>query len=232
VARDACTTCHTGARGAPGGVPPLSPERIRSAYREWWPDAAARPGVALPIVKGRTGAPDAVEALSKLALDPEASWFYRASAARLLGRYPDRALEAIARLMRSEDARVRAAAAGSLVGIRGEAADSILLGALQDESPAVRARAARAALSGWWRVRANRRLLEGVIDALAGQVVADPADDRDWFRLGAAHQIAGDAAKAIDAYEKKLLLDPYARYVRETVEKLRREVTAEGDGGK
>jgi predicted TPR repeat methyltransferase len=75
-------------------------------------------------------------------------------------------------------------------------------------------------------------LLEGVIDALVEQVAADPADDLRWFRLGAAYQIAGETAKAIEAYEKKLLLDPHARLVRETVRKLRREIGWTEDEGK
>jgi hypothetical protein len=224
VAVDACTTCHTGARGAPGGVPMLTPERIRAAYREWWPKAVVRPAESVPIAAARTGDPKSVTGLVAVAEDPNALRLFRASATVLLGRFPDRALPHLKRLIRSEDSLIRRCAADALGAIPGTEADSMLLKAVYDESAAVRSRAARAALRGWTRVQKNPRLLEAVIDVLTEDANAVPEDDTRWFLLGAAHQLAGEPEKAIAAYERKLQLDPYAALVRRTVETLRKQV--------
>jgi len=221
VARDACTTCHSGGRGAPGGVPELSRERLRKAWREWWPAAGVRPPHSVPIAAARSGDASSVSGLAALAANESAPPIFRASAAKLLGRFPERALPHLSKLIGSEDSLVRRAAADALGSIRGPEADSMLLKAVFDESAAVRSRAARAALRGWARVRRNRRLLEAVIDVLAESAAAVPEDDGRWFLLGAAHQIAGDLPNAVIAYERKLQLDPYASLVRKTVKELK-----------
>jgi hypothetical protein len=130
----------------------------------------------------------------------------------------------LAGLVSHPDSLVRRNAAAALAGRRGEIADGLLLRALVDDSAAVRSRAARAALAGWDRVRQNRALLDAALGVLAEDAEAVPDDDRRWFRLGAARQIAGDAAGALRAYERKLLLDPYAANVRLAVERLRASV--------
>lgn len=222
VAQDACTWCHTADRGAPGGVPALDRATIVDAYGRWWPEAKTRPGWAAPIRAAREGDPAAYDPLVRIAADGKAPRLVRASAAKLMGRFPHRAQKDLFRLFRSEDDMVRRAVADALGGIVTPEADSVLLKALNDESPAVRSRAARAALRGWERVRKNRRLLEAVIDVLGEETTAIPEDDLRWFLLGAAKQIAGDDEGAIRAYEMKLRLDPYATLVRKTVAALKR----------
>jgi hypothetical protein len=221
IAKDACNWCHGAGRGAPGGVPGLSRGRILGAYREWWPGAKSRPTWAAPIRAGRDGDPAAVAPLAKIAADAAAPRLVRASAAKLLGRFPTGTQKTLFRLFRSEDDLVRRAVADALGGFRTAEADSVLLKALNDESAAVRSRAARAALRGWTRVQKNERLLEAVIDVLVEETAAVPEDDLRWFLLGAARQIAGDDAGAIAAYEMKLRLDPDAALVRKAVDALK-----------
>jgi predicted TPR repeat methyltransferase len=91
----------------------------------------------------------------------------------------------------------------------------------------VRGEAARAALSGWSRVQENADLLKAILPVLQAEAEAVPLEDTRWFRLGAARQIAGDVKGAIEAYERKLELDPYAAYVRKTVADLKASLEKE-----
>ena len=220
-ATDACTGCHTGARGAPGGVPRLSRDRIAGAYRNWWPDPAPRPDWAAAIEAGRVGGPEALAALIAAAGNEETPRIARASAVRLMGRFPTEAARDLLRLAADPDDLVRRNAIGGLAAVPGEVVDAVLHGALLDDSAAVRRRAAEAAIAGWDRVTRNRSLLDALIPVLEERTDLVPEDDRAWFLLGAARQIAGDLRGAIEAYEGKLALDPYARLVRETVVRLR-----------
>jgi hypothetical protein len=220
-ARDACTWCHSGAGGAPGGVPLLDRRRLEKAHAEWWPDAARRPGWAETLAAGRSGDAGAAEALLALVRNEGAPRVARASAVLLLGRLPEVPEEELIGLVRHQDDLVRRAAVAGLQGVRSDLADAVLHKALLDESAAVRYRAARAALAGWERVRANPTLLGEVITALSEETAAFPEDDRRWFLLGAAHQIAGNREEARRAYQQKLALDPYAVHVRRAVESLR-----------
>jgi cytochrome c-type biogenesis protein CcmH/NrfG len=108
-------------------------------------------------------------------------------------------------------------------------ATELLRGALEDPSPGVRARAARAALRGWRRVQADPDLLRAILPVLAAEAAAVPEDDVRWFRLGAAYEIAGDLEGAIDAYARKVALDPFAHTLRSYVEELRARVEAAGE---
>ncbi|MHC4469373.1 MAG: cytochrome c3 family protein [Planctomycetota bacterium] len=226
AATDACTWCHTAGRGAPAGAPGLSPRQIREAFASWWPDAKPRPSWGPVIAAGRRRDAGAKHALLSLVGDLAVPRVARASAARLLGELPGVVAKDLSPLASHPDTLVRRNAVAGLAGHHGELADGLLLRALVDDSPAVRGRAARAALLGWERVRENRSLREAVLAVLEEEAAAVPDDDRRWFRLGAARQIAGDLAGAIRAYERKLRLDPYASRVRQTVEKLRARLRA------
>ncbi|MEN8150623.1 MAG: hypothetical protein ABFS86_12425, partial [Planctomycetota bacterium] len=70
----------------------------------------------------------------------------------------------------------------------------------------------------------NRDLLLAILPVLEEETRMRPRDDQRWFRLGAARQIAGDAKGAIEAYERKLALDPYAANVRRAVEALKKQL--------
>lgn len=221
VAADACTWCHTGARGAPGGVPRLARETVRKAWSEWWPDATGTPDWAKTLLAARNDDPAVVPDLAALAADASRPSVVRASAAALLGWFPETAAKHLYRLARDDDALVRSRVASALAGVSTPEADSVLLGLVLDDEPIVRRHAARAALAGWRRVRNDRSLLEPVLVALEERTEAFPTDDQAWFLLGAARQLAGDPAGAVKAYERKLALDPYAKLVRREVERLR-----------
>ncbi len=116
---------------------------------------------------------------------------------------------------------MRRAAVTGLTSIRSEEADAALLEALADPSIAVRVHAARAALEGWERVQKNAPLLAAAIPVLEQNANAAPNDDRRWFRLAAARQIAGDLAGAVAAYERQCALDSFAAPSRELIRKFK-----------
>lgn len=221
-ARDACTWCHDGGRGAPADAPRLDGKRLGEAYAAWWPGARVRPWWSSVIERGRRAEEGASRDLVALAQDVGAPRLVRASAVRLLREFPEEAERALIPLVSDRDPVLRRSALFALSSSRTPAADAALAKALADPSPGVRFVAARSALAGWERVRASKTLLAAVLPVLAEDAAAMPEDHLRWFRLGAARQIAGDVPGAIEAYERKLLLDPGARAVRETVERLRR----------
>jgi hypothetical protein len=223
-ATDACTWCHTGGRGAPKDAPMLGPEEIRKAFYEWYPGAKPRPAWVAGIAAGRERRTDGLVPVAAAARDPRNPRLVRASAAKLLARYPAQAETYLLVLIQDDDSVVRRAAAWALSSVRTPDADSALLEALDDPSLAVRGAAARCALFGWDRVRKNRTLLEACIPVLEEETRMMPRDDQRWFRLGAARQLAGDVRGAIEAYERKLALDPYAVMVQQTVERLKKSL--------
>ena len=111
-----------------------------------------------------------------------------------------------------------------LISNASDALDKRRLEGLRDPSLAVRAAAARAALEGFHRVQTNERLLAAVLPVLEEDARAIPEDHLRWFRLGSARRIAGDDRGALEAFERKLQLDPAARLVREAVEEIRRRL--------
>ena len=226
--RGACVACHTGRRGAPGGVPLLQPEAIAVAYREWWPEASGQPDWSAAIDAGRRRSPDGLTALIDLAGNPSAPRLVRASAVRLLGGYPAEGGKTLIRMAADEDTLVARNAVASLQAIRGSLSDAVLHKALLSEHRAVRHRAGLAALAGWERARENPSLLDALIPELRDRTVEVPEDDLAWFRLGAALQLAGDLRGAIGAYEQQLVLDPLALAVRRALVGLRKQA-AEDD---
>ena len=221
VTTDACTWCHGGGLGAPTDAPALAEEELWRAYESWWPDRGwPRPWMAA-VANARLGDADAGPALVAAIKDMHNPREGRASAARLLGRYADTAADAILDATHDFDSLVRRNAIRALATVEGEQADARLLEALSDPSWAVRVVAARTALEGWSRVQANPELLKAVIPVLDADARKVPDDDLRWFRLGAAYDLAGDKEKALEAYEHKARLDPYADKVRRHVKNLR-----------
>ncbi len=220
VQTDACTWCHQGGRNAPGGVPTLETAALAEAYEGWWPGRGwPRPWMAA-LAKARTATPGAWRDLVEV-LGSDAPREARASAALLLGRYPDEAAAAILEASRSDDSLIRRSAVKALADVRSPAANARLLDALSDPSWAVRLAAARTSLDGWERARANRPLLMALLPVLEEDARRVPDDDQRWFRLGAAFDLAGDREGALRAYERELALDPFADAVREYVGRLR-----------
>jgi predicted CXXCH cytochrome family protein len=222
-ATDACTSCHTGGLGAPPGAPRLPRSRLVEAFAAWWPDAAPPHPWEQAVADARAGAPHARAALETLLLDDEAPRVYRATAARLLGRLGPDALPALLLFAADPDSLVRREALTAIgsVGGRTKGATEALRAGLSDSSFAVRGRAARAALEGWDRVREDPGLLAAVLPVLEAEAEAVPDDDLRWFRLGAARELAGDLAGAIDAYARQTALDPFATNVKAHMEELR-----------
>ncbi len=221
--RDACTWCHAGGRASPAGVKTLTPGEIRGAYDRWWPAAKPPRPWTQAIRAAREESPGAVPLLEAVLRDRGMPRVARASAARLLANYP-KDPDALRHLLSSAadaDSLVRRGALSALAGFAGEDADRALRRALGDDSLTVRAAAARAALRGWERAKRDRPLLDAALPVLEEDARAVPEDHRRWFLLGAARQIAGDLRGAVEAYDRKLLLDPNARYVRDQCERLR-----------
>jgi len=221
VARDACSWCHEGGLGAPKDVPRLTQKRIRAGYARWWPTAKpARPWMTA-IQAGRTHAPGAGALLVAILDDDVQPRLVRASAARLLGGEAATHAEALYRAAHDADSLVRRSAVRALGNLHDERADAALLAALGDPSAAVRFAAARTALEGWQRVQENGPLLDAVRPVLAEEARAVPNDEMRWFRLGAACDVAGDVAGAIEAYGHMVALHPLAHYVRKRLGELR-----------
>jgi predicted CXXCH cytochrome family protein len=225
VAQDACTWCHTAGRGAPTGAPPIPAETLRERFAAWWPTARPPAAWMQVVARAREGVPDARDAAALTALidDPAAPRVYRATAVRLLATIGEGARVALLEAARHEDSLVRREAVGALGAFRGEEVDAALRRALADDSWPVRSRAARAALEGWVRLRENEALRAPVLHALRADADAVPDDDLRWFRLGAAREISGDQAGAIEAYARQVALDPFAHGIREHLERLRSE---------
>ncbi len=226
-ARDACTWCHQSGRGAPGDAPALTTERLQTSFRGWWPEATGPRDWEGAIAEGRARDPTGVAALREVIASPATPRVVRASAVRLLGGYAGEAAADLLALARHDDPVIRRAAVGALAQVTGPEANRALLAALSDRSPGVRGAAARAALTGWERVRADRELCRAVVTGLEEETRAVPEDHLRWFRLGAARQLAGDLAGALLAYERKLDLDPGARRVAAEIEKLRARLARE-----
>lgn len=222
--RDACSWCHQAGRGAPDDASIIDTAKLAAWYREAWPKARTYPAWRDAIEGGRLGRRDAGPALRALAADPRTPRIVRASAAKLLGKVGGDAAAELPYLATDRDSLVRRRALEGLAMIEGEDADRALLEGLRDPSLAVRAAAARAALEGFHRVQTNERLLAAVLPVLEEDARAIPEDHLRWFRLGSARRIAGDDRGALEAFERKLQLDPAARLVREAVEEIRRRL--------
>ncbi len=224
VAQDACTWCHTGGIGAPEDAPQLDKERVAASFAEWWPDPAPPAPWMEAIAAARLGEPDAVGQLVAVITDRDLAREIRASAVRLLARYPDDGADAILAATNDPESLVRRSAVTALAALPADVADAKLLEALTDDEPAVRFAAARASLLGWTRVRKNHKLLDAIIPVFEEETRIIPDDHKRWFRLGAARSLAGDKVGALAAYEMKLRLDPLAHAVRRQVERLREEL--------
>ncbi|HVG94130.1 MAG TPA: cytochrome c3 family protein, partial [Planctomycetota bacterium] len=97
---DACTGCHTGARGFPANVPRMAQERIVESYEAWFPRARRRPSWSAAIAAGRGAAtPASRQAVEGLLAAPTAPEVVRASAARLLVRHGADAMPALKRAL-------------------------------------------------------------------------------------------------------------------------------------
>jgi len=228
TARDACTGCHSAARGFPAGAPRLSAAAVRTAFTTWWPRARRRPAWSATIALGANGGALGLRRFEALAHDVTAPRLVRASAVSWLARTPGADPSTLLDLARDADSLLRRAAMTGLGSVQGDDADAALLDGLADASAAVRVHAARAALLGWERAARNRALLAAALPVLDRDAQAAPGDDRRWFRLGAARQIGGDLAGAVAAYERQCALDPFAAASRALIAKFKGRLAQPG----
>ena len=222
AARDACSWCHGGALGAPEGVPPLDAAALQARYRAWWPEARRAQPWMEAVEAVRRGEVGVGPRLAALAGDRALPRTVRASLTRLLGRVPQEGADALLAAVRDEDSLVRRSAVYALGNLQGPDADAALRAALADPSRPVRIAAARTALEGWTRVQANPALLAAILPVLADDAEAMPNDEMRWFLLGAARDVAGDVAGALEAYDRMLALHPLSANVRARVQTLRK----------
>ncbi len=231
VAVDACSWCHQGGRGAPTDVPRLDAEAIDEGWRRFWPDGVEVVGYQAIVADARLdaeGTEATRRALAALMRDATAPRLYRATAVRLLARHATKAKAVLAEACAHPDSLIRREGMRGLQTLVGDDVDALLLSGLRDTSVAVQRAAAYAALAGWSRVQASRVLLEALLPVLASDVDAVPDDDQRWFKLGAAHEIAGDLEGAIDAYERVVALDRLNRVLPGHIETLRQRLV-DGD---
>lgn len=223
VAQDACTWCHSNDVWAPDDVRMIDTPTLKTAYDEWWPDARGPDAWMQALANARLGKPEGAAQLVAVTRDTSLPRVVRASATRLLGRYGKDGALALMMLTADEDSLVRRSAFTALAATPGEAVDRLMLRGLRDRVPAVRAAAAIAALEGWKRVQGNRTLLDQALPVLEAHADADPGQEDRWFRLGAARQMAGDPAGAIEAYRRYVALYADATLVKQQIETLRKQ---------
>ncbi len=226
VAKDACTWCHSAGRNAPRDAPRIGAEALRDAYARWWPQARPPRPWMRALAAARTGDATAGAALLSVARDMSNPLLVRASAVRLLERSAAAHRAALLALATAPESLVRRSALLALRPLRGPDIDGAYRAALDDASLAVRVVAARAALAGWERVRADQDLLRAAIPILEEDVRGVTDDYYRWFLLGAARGLAGDDAGALAAYERVLVLDPLSAAVRTHVERLRERLSS------
>jgi hypothetical protein len=176
------------------------------------------------IASARLGTAGADALLGAVVDDRGAPRLVRASAARLLDRSGEAARAAAAREPRPGHAGAPRRSRRRRVP-QARLMDARLRAALDDRrAPCGRGRARDARRVGTRagrRGRCSRRRLP-VLEADAASV---PDDDQRWFRLGAARELAGDVAGAIDAYARQVALDPFATNVRAHLARLRARAT-------
>jgi predicted CXXCH cytochrome family protein len=221
VAKDACAWCHVGGRAAPPGAPPLSEAGIRAAHASWWPGADRAEGWLAAIADARRGAVGGGEALAAVLADPGTLRTARATAARLLARFPAVAARRVLPFADDPDTLVRRHAVATLGVVPGPEADAALKKALSDPSAPVRSKAARTALEAWGRVADDEAWRLAVLRVLEEEAACIPDEDTRWKRLGEARERVGDVAGAIAAYERALALDSTAKELRAHVAALR-----------
>lgn len=230
LAVDACTTCHTPGPLGSSGAPPRATAELRAAHAAWWPDAAPPAAWTQAVAAARLGKEGAEAGLLAVLEDATAPRVIRATAMELLGGYATKVPLAVLLRLGDEDSLVRRRAATVMGRLEGEIANRALTRALQDPSRAVRLAAARAALAGWARVRADADLLAAIRPVLRDDAATVPEDSVRWYLLAAAADIANDLPEAIDAYGKMLRIDPFAPALVARKKVLEERLAAEAAG--
>lgn len=211
---NACNTCHVD-RDAAWAEARLAGWGARPRRLRW---------VEVALAAALRGEAGVVGALRDAAVDPGVPWALRATAVRLLGRWPDATSAALVLRLLREDPHpmVRASAAFACLGAPGPDALPALRAARREPRRVVRVMAAAALL---WRGEPA-----DLADALAEvEAVASAIPDHlEMHRLLATgYERAGRLADARRAAARALRLSPRDASLQETVDRL---AAIQGDG--
>jgi Tfp pilus assembly protein PilF len=198
---DVCTRCHDDR--------PV--QWAADTVREWYdPKIGQSPHYAEALHAGRTGGPEAEQALSKLAMDGEYPAIVRASALGLLGGFPGPSTSrAIAMGVVDEDPLVRLAAFDAMEFAAPDERPAVAHELLRDPVRAIRIEAARV-LSPLRSemTEAQREIFDPVADEYIAAQLAN--GDRPWAHIDLAlHYLqVGNLAEAESSYRAAIRLDP------------------------
>ena len=199
---NACNQCHQD----------QSVQWSVDAVNQWYGEQLEkRPHFGLALHAGRTGAPDAQERLTALAVDPEQPGIARASAIDGLRARPDRShLLALPRLLGDQDPLVRGAAVRYLEMTDPETLFRLGMPLLDDPIRAVRLEAARtlSPLIRYELPEVERGRLDASLDAYLASQRVNSERPESHLNIGLVAMAQGKAAMAQKAYRTALRLDP------------------------
>jgi len=201
---NACATCHVEQR----------PGWEAESFAQWYPGAEERNrrvALAEAVAAGREGKPEAEGSLRDLLADPNP--VYRAGAAWMLARYD---VDLAPQLADPHPLVRRAAVKG--VAARDPAA---LIPLLDDGNAVLRRAAAMALAENYALVRARPALRARLLAMLEEFARMRPDHERLHFEIGALHELAGDTAAALRAYDRYLRLRPWDERTAAHVAELR-----------
>ncbi len=199
---NACSTCHAD----------QSVQWAADAARRWYGDATTqRPHFGEALYAGRTGATDAGERLIALAADTSQPGIARATALDLLRAVPDPTyLLTIQRLLKDEDALVRAAAVQSLEVTEPKTLLELGFPLLADPILAVRTEAAHtlAPLARFSLPEDGNKRLDAALREYRAAQLVNAERPESHLNIGLIELAMNDPTAAEQSYRTALRLDP------------------------
>lgn len=184
-------------------------------FRQWYPNRVGSSHYGEVLHAGFSAQPAAMPQLATLANDVAASDLVRASALRLMGQYSNPyAFNTAMTLLESSSALVRRAALLVLADIQPQQAVQTVLPLLQDPAKAVRLEAVRLLLlagvgmNGALLPESQRQLFNRVLAEYAASLAVNADSPGGQIQLGVYHQLQGQQAAAITAYNRALAIEP------------------------
>jgi len=202
---NACNGCHNDASKGE------TPEWARKQVEQWYGKRKEPPHFAYAIAAGRQGKPEAQRQLATLVRRKDAAAIVRASAIALLGRYQSADAVASAVLgLDDADALVRLAAVRSLDYLPLAERYQRIAPRLSDPIRSVRTEAVRL-LAAVPRREFSQETAAAFDAALVEFITGQKAVEEQpgaHLNLGVVYADLGEPAKAVEAYETALRLDP------------------------